>query len=479
MFAVAVYAASLLFLLVRWLVPQPIGAADNGDGWRLLCHLGANELDRISESWVRMVYGPAPDCMSGYVSSQTWLQGLAQWLGHRLGSSAGLNLYVLGTLTCVLVAGAVTVLAFALPLPRIGRAGAAGAILLVLADSAIFGWFVSVLSEGAAFLGITVVSGGLLLLQRADRWRILGAVVTSAGAIVAINAKAQTLALLPILALALVLSQKASRKPLTRWALPVFVLAVTSAATVLFQTSGDPAGREYEQINAYHTMFNSIVRADHAVADLAELGLPASFAQYQGTSWWGERPPAHTDPLWGAYQAQVSRETVLQYYKGHPVRALEIVHAGAKDMLTARPENIGSYAEGSDAPAMAQEFRVPLFSGITRALAPLGLFALLPLWGVVATAVITSWRRFRPLAVVTGFVLCAAAAQLAIAALGEGIEGVKHQVIALFCTMLSAVLAATLFAARRTSHDAPQGGNDSSGHTSDERARDEDEVLVG
>ena len=79
--------------------------------------------------------------------------------------------------------------------------------------------------------------------------------------------------------------------------------------------------------------------------------------------------------------------------------------AATQDLLTARPENIGSYVEGSDAPEMAQEFRVPVLSGLTRAVASLGLFVLVPVWLLTAGAAVAAWRRARPVAVATLFVL--------------------------------------------------------------------------
>jgi hypothetical protein len=448
-FPAGLFGVSLAVLLLRWLVPGPIGAADNGDGWRLLCPLGASEPERVLEDWVQMTYRPSPVCGSDYVSSQAWFQRAAQWIGHVLGSDDALDLYVLGTLTCVLVAGAVTCLVLGLPLPWRGRAVAAVAVLLVLADSAVFGWFVSVLSEGAAVLGITTAVAGLLLMQRPDRRRFVGAVLAVGGAVIGLNAKVQTLLLLPALVLALLLVRKVGTRVITRWALPLGVLVATLAGTVVVQTSGAAVGGEYQQVNAYHAIFDGIVREDHAEEDLAELGLPASFARYQGTGWWGERP-AHTDPLWPEYQHLVSRRNVAEYYLQHPLRTVEILNAGARDQLTARPGNLGSFPEGSGEPARAQEFRVPVLSGISGVLAPLGLFALVPLWGLTAAAAVLSWRRARPVAVVTFFVLVGGWGQFAAAALGEGsAEGVKHQVIALFCTFLGVVLGGLGLLARR------------------------------
>jgi hypothetical protein len=443
-----VFTAALLGTLARWLLPQPIGAADNGDGWRMLCHLGGNEPDRISERWVRMAYRPSPDCHSGYVSSQEWVDRVAQWIGHELGSAAAFNLYVLGGLSCVLIAGAVTAMAAAVQLPTGGRLAVAALTWLVLADSAVFGWFVSVLSEPAAFLGVTLTAAGLLALERPDRWRYAGAALTTLGAIAAVNAKAQTLLLLPAVVVALLLARKTGRTLAARWALPVLVLACTSAATWVIQTSGDPAGEEYRQINAYHVIFDSIIDGHHdAASDLTALGLPASFAQYQGSNWWGDRP-AHADPLWPQYQDRVNMRAVANWYLEHPGRTLGILHNGAKELLAARPDNIGSYVEGSGQPAKAQEYRIPILSGITALLAPLGLFALVPIWVLTAAAMLWGWWRRRQLAVVVAFLLTSAVSQFALAALGEGIEGVKHQLIALFCTLLGAVLAGVLPALR-------------------------------
>lgn len=445
----ALFCASLAILLGRWLVPVPVGAADNGDGWRLLCRLGGNQADRVSEDWVQMSYAPSPTCSSTYVSSQHWLNRAAQWIGQLLGDGAALNLYIVGVIACVLAATAVTLVAAGLPLTTGGRLGGALLVLLVLADSAIFGWFVSVLSEGAAFLGIGLTVAGLLHLQRAGRYRWIGAVVTFAGAMIAVNAKAQTLLLLPLLGVALVLTRTFGRTLLRRWLLPVGVLVAVTAGTVLVQNSGTAAGGDFAQMNAYHVTFVKIVRPEHAAADLRELGLPSAFARYQGTTWWGEAPAAYTDPLWPRYQHLVSRRAVIRYYATHPDRAIEVLHQGATDLLTARPDNIGSYPENSGRPALEQEFRVPVLSGVARLLAPLGLFALVPLWALTAAAAALSWQRARPVAVVTGFLVLAAVEQHAVASLAEGIEGVKHQVIALFCTFLGAAFGVLAVAGRR------------------------------
>ncbi|GAB3486125.1 hypothetical protein [Amycolatopsis cihanbeyliensis] len=448
-FGLGLYGVSLAVLLLRFLVPRPVGMADNGDGWRLLCQLGGNGSDRPLEDVVRFVYPPVQSCRSDYVSSQLWLDTLAQRIGHLLGDNAALNLIVVGVLCSVIAAAGVTFVALGLPLSRPQQATFAALLLLLVADSAFFGYFASVLSESAAFLGILLLVAGLLLIQRTGRWRYLGLALTLSGALIGANAKAQTLLLLPVLGLALLLMRKHGRGIVARWALPVVAMVLATGGTVAVQLSGNPAGDEWREANAYHAIFHNILDGDHDTeADLAYLGLPPSYARYIGTEWWGP-VVAKRDPTYPEYRAQISRRNVARYYLEHPGRTVEILHEGARDLLTARPDNLGSFGEDAGMPPKAQEYRVPVWSGLLGLVAPLGLFFLVPVWALVAAGALRAWRARRDLAVVTLFVLGSALGQFLVAALGEGIEGVKHQVIALFCTVLAVIMAGATWTATR------------------------------
>lgn len=210
------FSAALGVLIVRFLIPRPIGMADNGDGWRILCQLGARELDRPPEYFVRFSYGPAPACNSEYISSQSWIDKIASGLGQLLGSSAILDLLVLGVLGCLLVAGGIAAIVAGLRLSARNSVIATVALLLVVADSAFFGYFASVLSEGAAFAGMILLAGGLLLMHRTGPWRYTGAAVTVLGAMIGINAKSQTLLLIPLFALALLFVRPPGSRGLAR-----------------------------------------------------------------------------------------------------------------------------------------------------------------------------------------------------------------------------------------------------------------------
>ncbi|MGY6658718.1 glycan biosynthesis hexose transferase WsfD [Amycolatopsis sp. TRM77291] len=454
-----VFSAALGVLLVRFLVPRPIGMADNGDGWRILCRLGARELDRPSEYFVRFSYGPAPACDSAYISSQTWIVKIAGEIGQWLGSSAILNLLVLGVLGCLLVAGGIAAVVAGLRLSVRNSVIATVALLLVVADSAFFGYFASVLSEGAAFLGMLLLAGGLLLMHRTGPWRYTGAAVTVLGAMIGINAKSQTLLLIPLFALAMLFVRPEGSRGLARWALPLAVLAVVGTGTALVQSTGDPANAEYREINTYHVVFNGIVDGKHDTAgDLAALGLPPEFAAYVGTGWWSANG-AWSSPDYPKYRDKISRRNIAQYYLEHPVRVVQMLHRSAQETLTARVPNLGSFGEHAGQPPLAKEYRVPVLSGITGWIAPLGLFALLPIWLLIGWAGLRAFRKRagrRDVGLVVLTFLLFAMGQFLVAGLVEGIENVKHQQLTIFPTLLAGAFAALSFLPRRNDESEPE-----------------------
>ncbi|WP_340683761.1 hypothetical protein LCL61_35355 [Amycolatopsis coloradensis] len=446
------FSAALGVLIVRFLIPRPIGMADNGDGWRILCQLGARELDRPPEYFVRFSYGPAPACNSEYISSQSWIDKIASGLGQLLGSSAILDLLVLGVLGCLLVAGGIAAIVAGLRLSARNSVIATVALLLVVADSAFFGYFASVLSEGAAFAGMILLAGGLLLMHRTGPWRYTGAAVTVLGAMIGINAKSQTLLLIPLFALALLFVRPPGSRGLARWALPLAVLAIVGTGTALVQGAGDSANAEYREANMYHVVFNGIVDGKHdTTGDLAALGLPPEFAEYVGTGWWSDNAAWHS-PEYPKYRDKISRRNVAQYYLEHPDRVVQMLHRSAQETLTARVPNLGSFGEHAGQPPLAKEYRIPVLSGITGWIAPLGLSALLPIWLLVGWAGLRAFRNRtgrRDVGIVVLMFLLFAMGQFLVSGLAEGIENIKHQQLTIFPTLLAAAFAALSFLPQR------------------------------
>jgi hypothetical protein len=451
---IGVFGTSLALFVLRFLVPRPIAMSNNGDGARVLCGAGIT-WHGGPEPFVHLAYTAAPGaapCRPTYLLTQSWLADLAVRLGGLAGFPATLSLVVLGLLSSVVAAAAIAAIVLGLPCRRRARLVVAAGLLLVVADSAFFGYFAAVLGEGAAFLGLLLVAGGLLLTAREDRWSYVGMAVTFAGGVLAVNAKVQTLTILPILALAVLLVRPGTLRGARRWAAPVLVIGALGAVTLYAQQSVEPAvapdgslaarpGDDSREINMFNSIFLTIVDGRHDTqADLADLGLPPSFAQYAGNGWWHPHP-ATMDPLYPRYRDRMSRRNVVTYFATHPGRTLQVLNRAATDQLTARPGYLGSFDQDAGFPPHAQEYRVPVVSWLTGLIAPLGLFALTPIWLIV---LVSAWlRRRSPVGVVLAFLLAVSLTQFGTAALGDGIEGIKHQSVALFTILVALVLCSS------------------------------------
>ncbi|GAB3138893.1 hypothetical protein GCM10027258_16890 [Amycolatopsis stemonae] len=450
---IGVFGASLALFVLRFLVPRPVAMSNNGDGARVLCGAGIT-WEGGPEPFIHLAYTAAPGaqpCRPTYLLTQSWLADLAVRLGRLVGLHTTLSLVVLGLLSSVIAAAAIAAIVLGLPYRLRTRLIAAAALLLVVADSAFFGYFASVLGEGAAFLGLLLIVGGLLLTARPGRWSYVGMAVTFVGGVLAVNAKVQTLTIFPILALAILLVRPGNLRGLKRWAAAALVIVALGGATFLAQKSVDPAvapdgtvaarpGDDSREVNMFNSIFLSIVDGKHDTqADLADLGLPPSFAQYAGNGWWHPHP-ATADPLYPQYRHLMSRRNVITYFATHPGRTLQVLNKAATDQLTARPDYLGSFDKDAGFAPHAQEYRVPVVSWLTGLIAPLGLFVLVPIWLFV---LVRAWMQRRgPLGVVLAFLLVVSLSQFGTAALGDGIEGIKHQSVALFTILLALVLAA-------------------------------------
>ncbi|HEY3482904.1 MAG TPA: hypothetical protein VGL02_28815 [Streptomyces sp.] len=449
---IGVFGASFALFVLRFLVPRPVAMSNNGDGGRVLCGAGIT-WKGLPEAYIHLAYTPAPGappCRPTYLLTQSWLADLAVRLGGLAGFPGTLSLVVLGLLSSLIAAAAIAAIVLGLPYARRARLAVAAGLLLVVADSAFFGYFAAVLGEGAAFLGLLLIIGGLLLTAREGRWSCAGMAVTLVGGVLAVNAKVQTLTILPILAVAILLVRPGTLRGLKRWGAAVLVIGALGGATLWAQQSVEPArapdgtysefpGDDSREINVFNSVFLNIVDGKHDTqADLAALGLPPSFAQYAGNGWWHPHP-ATTDPLYARYRDRLTRGNVIAYFASHPGRTLEVLDRAATDQLTARPDYLGSFDREAGFAPHAQEHRVPVVSWLTGLISPPGLFVLVPIWLFV---LVRAWTQRRgPLGVVLGFLLTVSLTQFGAAALGDGIEGVKHQSVALFTILLAVVLA--------------------------------------
>ena len=389
--------------------------------------------------------------------TQSWLADLAVRIGRLLGLPGTLSLVILGLLSSIIAAAAITAIVLGRRHPRRTRLFVAAGLLLVVADSAFFGYFAAILGEGAAFLGLLLAAGGLLLTAREGRWSHAGVAVTFVGGVLAVNAKVQTLIILPILALGDPAGPAGVRcAGPKRWASAVLVIGAIGAVTLYAQQSVEPArapdgtytefpGDDSREINGFNSIFLNIVDGRHDTrADLAELGLPPSFAQYAGNGWWHPHP-ATMDPLYAQYRDKVSRLNVLTYFATHPGRTLEVLDRAATDQLTARPDYLGSFDQSRGFPAARPG--VPGAGGVVadrpdrpaRAVRARADLAVRAGQGLVAATDRAGGR--------VGVPARRLGDAVGISALGDGIEGIKHQSVALVRVSAAIALVFVFFPA--------------------------------
>lgn len=438
------YAASVFGVLAaRMLVPTPIGFADNGDGPRLMCHLGLWQRTGYF-NYVPFRYDvDRATCAAEaelYTTTQSWLLPPARFLTGVLGLPGELNLIALAVLHLAILAALVAVVVVAVPASAGARVVLASALTLLVGDAAFAGYWASPYSEPAALIGLLGVVAGILVGAR--RWAAGLALLTVAG-IVLVGAKTQTVPLALAVAPVLVLAAFGGPRRWTRYAL------ASSAAVAVLAAGGFFAAAHRSDlgpINAYDTIFANIVDGEHDTAgDLAALGLPQSFARYAGKSYW-DTPTAHQDPLYVQYAHRITFTTIAEYYATHPGRVVEIAHRGARDMLSARSDYLGSYPADAGHRPRATEHRFDLLSRSVSLLSPGGLFLLVPTWillGWLAVRAVRapadSWRRTVGTAQL--FLLACTLCQFAVAVYAEGIENTKHLIIALFSLLLGYLLA--------------------------------------
>jgi hypothetical protein len=135
-----VVAATLM--AVRQLVVTPIGMANNGDAYRLMCRVGANSGGPPdgSAQWdfVRFVYPglpPGTPC-DPYRTTQYFQLKLSAWLHDLFGLPGALDMRIVITQDCLLTGLAVGTMAWLLrEAGRWVRLGVPAALFLVLADA--------------------------------------------------------------------------------------------------------------------------------------------------------------------------------------------------------------------------------------------------------------------------------------------------------------------------------------------------------
>jgi hypothetical protein len=405
-----IFTVSTGLFLLRFLVPVPVGMADQGDGPRLMCGLGVLPVTggyARYDSYAYFQFAPSKLCgHMVYPSSEHLLLVAARWLTGALGLPGTVNLIALGLICCVLAGIAIASLAAGLRIHYAGRVFVAAALWLIVADSVFFDYFASPFSEGAALLGLLLVAAGCVYLRQGLVAASAGLVLAAAGGyLAAMSKQGYQLLVIPVAAtLVLAAISVPGTRPGRAWqrcllnvrfasAAVAAGLLLWSGAVSMYSSYTSPYTKLLQQEDVVDTIFSSIVTpgADNTAA-LRALGLPLSWQRYAGGDYWSDPSPA-SDPLYPRYVNQLTDTNLAHFYATHPGYLLSIGQRTATAALRLRVAYLGNYAPSADSPPGALDNRVTIVSGLVPSLSGLGLAWLVPLWLVMLLTARTAWRK--------------------------------------------------------------------------------------
>jgi hypothetical protein len=487
-FWLSVFGASLGLFLIRFLVPVPVGQADNRDGPRLMCGHGlhlAPVVPRGDPRFFRFAYfayAPSPSCarLPTYPSSELVPLEAARLLTPVLGLPGTLNLIALGVVMCVLTSAGIASLATGLRMRLWARLLVAAAVWLIMADAAFFDVDASPFSEPAALIGLLLVAAGVVYLGRGWRETVFGLALAGSGGFLAVLSKEQYLILAAPVCLTLVLASADRTRAgggfrgwVDRFRTRQAAAAVTVAVVLAAATGGyilwdqtSPYAAHLHHVQAVDMIFDDIVTGhDNARADLRALGLPVSWAKYAGHYYW-DTVSVRNDPLYPRYEAKLTDGNITHFLLTHPGRILSIGQQAASYALQFRLGSLGDYPPSAGQPPGAVESRVVVLTWLVRRIPRnLGLAWLLPLWAAMAAVAVAAQRRRRGRdwhrdgsVLVLCMIGCAIAAFIP-PAYYAGISTTRHMVGMNLATALAAVVSVVLAASMVITPIAARAGH--------------------
>ena len=461
----SIFGFSFGLFLIRFLIPVPVGQADNRDGPRLMCGaLGLNPVvphgypkyyDYAYFQYIHGYCGRSP-----YVTSELVPLAVARVLTPVFGLHGTLNLIALGVLMCGIASVAIATLATGLRIRPWAQVLVAAALWLIVADAAFFDVFASPYSEAAAIVGVLLVAAGLVYLGRDRRASIRGLALAGAGGSLVVLAKEQYVLLAVPICLALVLASARrddgpglSRFRTRQVKVAAAVAGLLAVLAVAYQVwnAHSPYGVRTQPMRAVDTIFEHIVSPGDKTkaADLRALGLPVSWAKYAGTWYWGQYS-VRTDPLYPRYEPKLTDSHMAIYFLTHPGRIISVGNQAATDGLRVHITYIGDYSPYAGHPAGTIDSRELVFSWLAQRLPPrFGLLWLVLLWLTMSSVALIALRRrhmpwHRDGAVVALCMTGCAVVGFVPPAYFDGIESARHMAIMNFCLALAFVMSVAL-----------------------------------
>lgn len=478
----SIAGVSLGLFLVRFLVPTPVGQADNRDGPRLMC--GVFGLGPVVPRdyppffrYAYFQYAPTQCGRAPYATSEIVPLEVARLLTPVFGLPGTLNLIVLGLLMCVLASIAIASLATGLRVGPWGQLLAAAAIWLIMADAAFFDLFASPMSEPAVLVGLLLVAAGVVYLGRDRRSSVQGLVLAGTGGFLVVLGKEEYLFLAVPICLTLVLASasRGSGPGLRRFrtrqtgaAVAVATILAVSAAGYAVWNAHSSYAQRTQPMRVVDTIFEHIVNRNDKTkeADLRALGLPASWSRYAGSYYWA-RGSVRTDPLYHRYEPKLTDSNLARFLLAHPGRIIDVGQQAAVEDQSVRVTTLGNYPPDAGHRPGAVESRVIVVTWLVQRLPRnLGLLWLVPLWvAMAAVALLALWWRRRPwhrdgAVLVFCMTGCAVVAFIP-PAFFDGISTARHMVGMNLATALAfavsiALAASMIRQARARAREAPE-----------------------
>jgi hypothetical protein len=407
----SIFGVSLGLFLVRFLIPVPVGQADNRDGPRLMCGaLGLNPVVPRAYhrffSYAYFEYVPGRCGRAAYLTSELVPLGLARVLTPAFGLHGTLSLVALGVVMCVIASVAIASLAIGLRMRPWAQLLVAAAIWLIVADAAFFDVFASPYSEPAAMVGLLLVAAGLVYLGRDGRASLRGLALAGTGGLLVVLAKEEYVILAVPICLALVLASvsRSGAPGLRRFrtrqagaAVAVAAVIALSAGAYQIWNAHSSYGKRTQPMRVVDTIFEHIVSPNdpNKGADLRALGLPASWAKYAGSYYWSSHS-VRQDPLYHRYEPKLTDSHMERYFLTHPGRIISVGDQAANEGLRVRISYLGDYAPSAGHGPGALDSREIVFSWLAQRLPPrLGLLWLALLWLAMATVGLFALARRR------------------------------------------------------------------------------------
>ncbi len=409
----SIAGVSLGLFLVRFLVPTPVGQADNRDGPRLMC--GVFGLGPVVPRgyprdfrYAYFQYAPAPCGRAPYATSQIVPLEVARLLTPVFGLPGTLNLIVLGVAMCVVTSVAIASLATGLRVRPWGQLLAAAALWLIMADSAFFDLFASPMSEPAVLVGLLLVAAGVVYLGRDWQAAVRGLALAGTGGFLVVLAKEEYLFLAVPICLTLVLAStsRASGPGLRRFrtrqagaaAAVAAVLGVCAVGYALW-SAHSPYNQRTQPMRVVDTIFEHIVNPGDKtkLADLRALGLPASWSKYAGSYYWAAYS-VRNDPLYHRYEPELTDGNLARFLLAHPGRIIDVGQQAAVEDQSFRVTTLGDYSPAAGHRPGALDSRVIVVTWLVQRLPRhLGLLWLVPLWvAMTLVALLALWWHRRP-----------------------------------------------------------------------------------